>query len=188
MTSARVPGSGLSSQAPGAVPGPAGAVIDSRGPETFDFTEPTPLLESDWTPKARGALSLAMLEYVVVNASPSPMSLTATLLWDAGTTEGRTAIVDRFVIPAGQQLTRRVDRARIPTLAQGERYPGLIQLSLESSEGETVVLPAFFVMPRRTDAFPPAAGWPFELMDADRLEAEISELSSSDQEEAPPFA
>ena len=146
-------------------------------PEAVDFVEPKPRLDAAWTPRARTELSLATLEYVVSNTSATTMQLTATLVGDAGTTAGRTAVVDTFTVLPGQEVQRRVERARIDALIfQGDRYPGLIQLSLQSRQRDTVVLPAFFIMPRRSDHFPPAGTWPHELMDEAALESALREM------------
>jgi hypothetical protein len=176
-------GGGASSRPAPALPRPPSE--DRRPP--IDVVEPPPLIESDWTPLARSGLSLATLEYFVTNASPSPRWLTVTLTWNGGTTEGRTAVVDRFVVPAGGTRRRLVDRQRIPSSVQGERYPGLVQLSLaatarDSQGSDTIVLPALFVMPRTSVDFPPAAAWPHQLMDADRLEAAMREALPRDAE------
>jgi hypothetical protein len=160
----------------------ASGTAQEQRPEAVDFVEPKPRLETAWTSRARSGLSLSTLEYVVDNTSATAMQLTATLVWDAGTTEGRTATVDTFTVPPGQRLQRRVQRSRIPAAVRGQRYPGLIQLSLESREGETAILPAFFVMPLRSDDFPPAGAWPHELMDEAALEAATREVNPSDQE------
>ena len=153
----------------------------SRVPK--DFVEPRPVLETKWTPATRSARSLAALEYVAVNTSGSTLAFTATLLWDGGTSEGHTAVVDHFEVPAGQEMLRRVDPARIPEAARGERYPGLLQISLTSGKGDTAVLPAFYVMPLRRDTFPAAAGWGYELMDAADLEAATGFSQAGDQED-----
>jgi hypothetical protein len=177
----QLPGQRLTADQPTTVPVPDRTSVNGD-PGPVDFIQPRPLLDSDWTSRALSALSLTTLEFAVMNASATPMPLTATLLWDAGTTEGRTTIVDRFVVAAGSTLVRRIDPERIPAGVRGERYPGLVQLSLESDSGDTAVLPAFFVMPRTTGRFAAAAAWPYELMDADRLEAATRDASQSDQE------
>jgi hypothetical protein len=148
-------------------------VIEERTPGVVDhvghdFVEPSAEWRVSWTEGALDRRSLDELSYTIVNQSNRQVSIAVSLHWDSGTTRVRQQIVDRFELLPHATVVRAVDRGALPSSIASARYPGLVGVSLASTEDQTV-LPAFFLVPRSSNDFPEGARWPYELMTADDL-------------------